>query len=346
MPRGNYWEMTYDPVRDNPSESRDLASIGGSDAGFREAVVNLPDSAPVETGKKELKSKKRRLNLKGKSFEDCDFRGGLHKASFAGCNFTGCNFTGTHWSIVKFTKCQFTRCHFFHTDFDECTFIDCSYSELSIGSPDVKFRTTSIDIEPFFSAITTNVAHLPEGVKKEYQLSRLEGTKVDVARQLYPFTAPMSDNYFAVHRELVLALARDRIASQRYPGSPNQTGASPIRVKGLNFLFAAFPALVDLGTLRLAGTLTNWGRSLARPIIFAATMTAVFALIYSIKLSSRESLFRAVEVFLVAGYNGDYNLTEQLRDQVWLRVVTILNLLIGLYWYSLIIPVVTRRFLR
>ena len=60
-----------------------------------------------------------------------------------------------------------------------------------------------------------------------------------------------------------------------------------------------------------------------------------------------KSFLRSIEVSLVAGYTAHTNADDWATQKgIALRGVTLLNLIFGIYWYSLIVPVITRKFLR
>jgi hypothetical protein len=332
MARGrNYWEMPYDPAGREPDAQENINELGNSN-GWDHAKVSL--TAPAESA---------RLNAAGKKFSDCNFRGFLEKGSLTDCVFVGCYFVGTHWKTVKFSGCTFERCHFLHADFINCRFVDCNFSDISVSAEHFTCESTEVDVREFLEGLSTNLRHLPERTSVDYQKSRLIRDKAKIARILYRSNQELfGRQYFASHRELILYSIRAEIEEKRFDEAVVR--ARPIRRSRISFLRKTWAYYVDLLAVRAAGGLTDWGQSITRPLVFILTIMCVFCVVYLLAfgVSYKWAAVRSVEVSLVAGYTA--HVTE--KDSAALRVVTLLNLIVGIYWYSLIVPVVTRKFLR
>lgn len=143
--------------------------------------------------------------------------------------------------------------------------------------------------------------------------------------------------------ELILFSIRSEIEENRFLLRQHPMERPQLRNR-LCFFFGSFSLFFDLALVRLAGILTNWGQSLARAFVLLLGIILVFGWSYVAFFEEpwRHALFRALDVSLVAGY--DVHIGE--NDVSALRVVTFINLIFGIYWYSLIVPVITRKFLR
>src|SRR5687768_1106930 len=118
MPRGHFWEMTYDPHWEGPTKERQLEDLDGS-SGYVEAIV--------------LSSSEARVRWTGMThslhFQRCDLRVTLVDSLVSNCTFSGCRFRGSTWSRVKFSNCVFDGCDFSEAYFTRCHFVDsCRFS--------------------------------------------------------------------------------------------------------------------------------------------------------------------------------------------------------------------------
>jgi len=327
--------MTFDPEGSEPKADKSIDQLSNL-TGFEYARVSLACA-----------DRSKRINLSGKRFSHCDCSGHLEKASFTNCEFLLCNFTGTHCSIVKFTRCTFRRCHFLHTDFNECRFIDCHFQEISVAAEHFRVNSTAIDVTQFLAAVTNNLCHLPDSTTPEYQRSRLKRDKAKLASILYRSNQELfGRHYFAAHKELIVCSIHGEIEEQRFlePQDGGTTNCKPRPRGKLSFLRRTFMSYAELVSVYLAGALTDWGQSIARAFLFISAVVPCFCLLYEVCFSMPlyQAVLRSADVSLVAGYTAHIHA----GDSTNLRLVTLLNLIVGLYWYSLIVPVVTRKFLR
>ena len=84
--------------------------------------------------------------------------------------------------------------------------------------------------------------------------------------------------------------------------------------------------------------------------MFLTAAVLFFSLVYyglSLRCSADpvqllRSFIKAMNVTLVAGFTAYFDVSQDLLMQL----VEVTNLLVGLFWYSLIVPAVTRKILR
>lgn len=326
--------MPYDPDGAEPDTDKRIFELknGSGLSGFDHARVVL---GPPESSA--------RLNVAEKRFSCCDFRGSIEKASFTKCEFLGCYFTGTHWKMVKFSRCRFQKCHFLHTDFLDCRFLECEFARISVSADHFRCETTEIDVTTFLAGVTTNLNYLPPNVPGGYQTSRLVRDKAKLARILYRSNQELfGRQFFAAHKELIVYSILADIEEQRF--EEIRPRSVPKRRRRASFLCRTFMSFIDLRTVQAAGGLTKWGQSIARPLFFILGVMFLFALLYLyiFNLKRGEAILRSLDVSFVAGYTGHIPVT----DSPALRITTLINLMVGIYWYSLIVPVITRKFLR
>src|SRR5688572_31246693 len=119
MPRGHYWEITYDPDSNGPTQTASLKDLDGS-SGLVERKVAAPDGQPVSV----------RWRTRGPSrlFQKCDIEEHVTDSLVSNCTFTDCRFRGSKWIDVKFSNCKFIRCDFTGISLLRCHFIsDCHF---------------------------------------------------------------------------------------------------------------------------------------------------------------------------------------------------------------------------
>jgi hypothetical protein len=321
MPRGQYWHATYDPRGTDPTQDFDLDgmanTVGPVDYVIKDAS-GLPKIAKI-------------------TFRGCDFKGKYSKLTFGESTFEDCNFNGGTWTEVKFSKCKFQKCHIAITEFAKCTFLECTFDGISVSAEHLKLERTSIQAAPFLSAVITNNDHLPQGTTAETQNRRLRITLSKVARTILSSTRdePDPDLYFEAYKEFMVRYLR---AKRDRQWDPKQTPKRRL----LPRLFFTGVVWVEHALTVTAGYLTDWGRSIMRPLFFAAAQIVVFAVVYRLmngKLTYLGSLAKSVDVTTVAGYT-------RYPTQGLERLATTINMLLGLYWYSLLIPTVVKRTLR
>src|SRR3989442_386365 len=104
MPRGNFWEATFDPDWDGPDEEAFLTSLDGS-TGLAKRRIVAADGKPVSVRWKRGDNTPRR-------FQQCDFQLEVRKANVSDCTFSRCRFKASTWQEVKFSNCTFEDCDF------------------------------------------------------------------------------------------------------------------------------------------------------------------------------------------------------------------------------------------
>lgn len=333
--RGKFWEITYRKngwspvvVEFNPRERLDTVT-GLVSTKITAKKCDLNESGALSG-----------CHLKNRDFVSCDFRLSLYRSSFENCTFRDCDFSQHTWTEVSFTNCTFERCNFVLWTFDSCSFLNtCKFAEITFAHHKVNLQNTAISASSFLAAIVTNVENLPPDVDKEYQEHRLVGSKLGIAVAIYQSTKDVAnlEYYFEAYKELRLATLRKNVEFAQYP-------ISTARFARFRALIASLGPRLELLLAEVTGGLTNWGQSVVLPLEFALWVFLFFIVIYG--LFADTSLVGAIQqsfnITIVAGYTFHLD-----ADDAWhLKMLKAINLIFGLFWYSLLIPTVVRRVLR
>jgi len=342
MPRGHYWEITYEPGIVPPREEVDL-STNDKSIGYADSTIVSGLSAPTVI--------KRHADDPERTFHKCHFALHIADSRIANWRFYQCTFEGSRWNNVKFSGCVFEECHFSEVWFTGCQFLaTCKFIKITASAELFRIRNTAISASSFLGALTTNLEHLPHNVTKEYQLYRLHRTREKLAKLIFDSTKnePDIDFYFEAYKELTLAMLREKVERNRYKFSHSK----PIRNNPVKFFLSSLPARLELLTVVLSGSFSDWGRSLTRPMLFFLGVVLMFTGVYygffyrlgtcPFQDQLAKSSIEALNVTLVAGYTAFFASSESLLRQC----VETVNLLLGLFWYSLIVPTITRKILR
>lgn len=345
MPRGNYWEMTYDPEAKQPDIAADLMQLDGT-TGFCDRKIVGKNAKPVQ-----VKTKKSDPELR---FERCDFALTVKDSLITNCTFSKCSFDGSKWENVKFSSCKFENCHFSRTSFVYCHFVDsCTFKNNSASAELLRMEDTAISASAFMASLSTNLDHLPPNISADYQRHRLVGTRETIAKTLFCSTRNEGNLkfYFEAYKELICSSLKQKIERHRYIAESRQP------VPKCKFLLKSLPARCEGVIVRTAGWLTDWGESLLKAFAFFGIVVLLFCGVYFFYelhhqmtgthdgdycVRMGKTLVMSLNISLVAGYTGYF----QANDPFMLQCIMIVNLVCGLFWYSLIIPVVTRKTLR
>lgn len=277
-------------------------------------------------------------HLTSKTFSQCDLAFPLNGGTFTDCVFEGCRFAGCTWDRVKFSGCAFRFCHFSHVTFRRCDFLStCKFEANSASAEHLSLEDTAISATAFLSAVTGNLSYLRVGVTKDYQRSRLIETKEKLAQAIYTSTKdrPEVAFYYEAHKELQFAVIDQSINKWRYNGK--------VQRSLFQFYCLTFLHRIEWGLIRLSGAITSWGRGTSRILGAFFAMIIVFAIAYYFlnSMTCLSALRRSIDISVVAGYTAHCGE----KDTEWFGV-RFLNMLLGVYWYSLMIPVLIKRALR
>lgn len=335
--RGNPWEMTYEPECNGPAQNANLDDLTTS-SGFVECRIVNKDGKPTQV-KWSLKD-----NLK-RHFQKCDFALLVQDSHISNCTFTSCRFNGSTWKNVKFSKCTFEKCDFSNARFDQCYFVDsCAFLQNSASAELFRMEGTAISASAFISNLETNLKYFPED-QWEFQKSRFCSTRAKISKTILSSTRNEADidYYFQAYEQLIRCTLINQIERHRFD---ENTGS-----RNSLFILRTLPQRFEQVVIEVSGWLTNWGRSMVRPGVFFCATVCLFTAVYrffepSINFTGFRQIgsacIEALNITLVAGYTAYFKSDAC----VTLQLLWLLNLLIGLFWYSLIIPVVTRRILR
>ncbi len=329
MARGNYWEITFSP-NDVERPRWQFAAL------------------PTDTGKQdvtiETKEGTRAINLRNKSFRGCDinhFR--LKDSSFSRCEFIDCRFIKADFTNVKFSTCIFKKCHFLNVHFEESQFIHCSFDDISMSAEQIRFSSTTVRATHFVQALKTNTAHLPGDKTPQHQEFRLLVDKAKIARSLFLSVRdkPELDLQFEANMCFELAERRKRIEEARW-----QVTGGKLKKTAWHYRFL-WRNCLRLGLLltKVAGFLTDWGKSPFKSMWLMFLSTALFTAIYIFLFNEAcgKAVIRAFDCGLVFGYSKYVRSSSSITG---LEIFSLLNAISGCCWYGLLIPTLSKRMFR
>jgi hypothetical protein len=334
-PRGRYWEVTY--KKESPAfEPWVLTETALDDE-------NASGKDKVEVNTKEGTEVTRRVNLRAKHFQTCDFNHfTLDDSSFSECTFIDCLFDKSDFSHVKFSKCRFDTCHFFHVKFQNCQFLNCEFANVSASAEHVYFISSSLLAGKFVDALSTNLSALPENTDAGYQEFRLQKTKAKIAGRILIGLRdePEPDILGDANRTFEIALQNRQIAEARWIDD----GRRLVNQNYWNqFVVVPFKK-AELEIMRIAGFFTDWGSSPVKSGWFLLGALVLFSGTYWIAFGHNlsDAVLRALDCTFVFGYsNYPHGAKTQAID--W---VMFINALAGLWWYGLFVPALTKRIFR
>lgn len=349
--RGFFWEAVYSPVEEAPTEEANLDCL---------TSVNSRIEGRTGFNNRIIQSAKDLPKIESKTFDSCDFSDEYVNFTFKNCHFNNCNFNKGKWTSVKFTECHFIKCNFSFSDFIGCIFRDCTFELITVSSDHLVFDRTSISARAFVSAIYTNTQHLPDGYSVEHQQYRLRHTKAKVAQAILQSTQqePDPDLFFEAYEIKALTWLEWEIHQPEFLEKDDKYTGKPIKRNALSAFLRGINPRIELYITLASGFITAWGRSIMRPVFIMAFITAASAIVYYcvIKKIYHQTdytlllaLQRAIDISVVAGYT---KYTPGPGTKVvdvyggWLSYFTTLHMLLGVYWYALIVPVIVRKILR
>ena len=357
MARGEYWQEIYNPEGSDPTEVLDFKKTPKVPGGQDKIVADITS----DIGHLELCV-----------FKDCDFINKYKEFTFKKCKFFGCRFDlNAEFVSVKFTDCEFHQCYFGFVVFSRCLFRNPIFERISISSDHAEFIKTSIGAEALLKALSTNMSALPAGKDPAYQTNRLFHTKAKVATNILISTEkePDQDVYNEAHRENVLSWLKWKIYRRKYKGERELSRKPNHNTQELASKWVYYPLAsigwIDYAITYVSGWLTNWGRSIMRPTAFILTVTVGFSVGYflygqcyyqdmnlpniSTATAIWEAFHRAVDISMVAGYTkympqSDGKSIDSLYSGP--TILSFIHMLLGVYWYGLMFPVIVKRTLR
>src|SRR6266487_849949 len=146
MPRGNFWEATFDPNWDGPVEEAFLTGLGGTSGLVKRRIVSA-NGKPISVKWKRSDNTPRR-------FQECDFHLEVQDAYISDCTFSQCRFRDSIWRDVKFSNCTFENCDFSRITLTRCHFLnDCRFSGNSASAELFRIQDTAISASAFISGL-------------------------------------------------------------------------------------------------------------------------------------------------------------------------------------------------
>lgn len=249
--------------------------------------------------------------------------------TFRDCSFTSCFMSACHFKNVRFDNCSFTNTDFFNSIFESCTFKNCIFRNCLARY--TRFERTSISAKSFFSGLRfpkeRYVGDESRNLLDSHNLKFLEN-RIELAQHIYRSNADLSAERYT--DEALYFLKKFELCS----------GFSNARIWN-------YPALVFEG---LGILITKGGTSLPRLLVSGVLFLVLFThwlknstveyLIGGNKGLAELSFSKSLSVFLGFGFtNCKLNSFSDL-------VLVVFCATTGIFWYSLLIPVLFRKIYR
>ncbi len=330
----------YDAFWDGPAQETSFANIASGTHVEERILVGDPVGTPVTV--------RWRAGNKPRRFERCDFALSVVPESFVtDCQFIRCRFKGSQWEGVRFSNCRFEQCDFSETTIRKCHFVNTCSFERNTASPQ-KFRIedTAISANAFLRGLQPNLED-ESPTLIDYSRFKFVATRQKIAKAIFSATRnePDVDYYFEAYEQLMRCTLDERVERHRF----NDATKQQTRIEKFWTLSAA--ARIDRRVVLFSGAITNWGKSIFWPLAAFVGVVLLFAALYfaitfhtgsSVLHEILKALLTATDISLVVGYTAEFR-----RDlPAVLKILMILNVLVGLAWYSLVVPALARRLFR
>jgi len=357
---GQQWEQSYceDLPRQVFSKKTDLAGLNNEAGAFEEFVQDNNRLDQYEKDGlawiKKRKSTNTPRNVEGKKFERCEIRLVVEGITFMKCDFVGCRFIANRWNFVKLRDCTFTRCHFFNFHMHGCEFLDCDFELITMSPEFLELHSLAIDPVRLVKALQPNLRFLPTGKDPVVETRKFARTRAKVAGAIQRAVTETGDPDASIdsHRLATEEALKARICQHGLRVDVVNQKQVEVAQSFAKQLFASFPDRLELLLLQLSGWLTDWGKSLGKSMLFILSVIVLFAFLYYFDSmgwplrwdfgKAVDSLLKSTDISVVAGYTSH----RDVGGGTFKECIKVANLLLGLFWYSLVVSVVAKRILR
>lgn len=335
----NFWEPIYDPTN---AGAFPYSSWPQQDDKRREHVT-LGNDAFSEAWDPDDK-----VVFSDITFLKCDFEGDFtdYTPTFKGCRFEHCDFGFSKWKRAKFKNCTFSACSLSIASFEECEFREGRFNQIGLSGNETFLQgTTFTNPADFIAAAYTCLDDNVLRAKRqslEYQRMRLEGTKATIARSLLHSSGNHGDE--AVYYDCV-KLYQNLSITSRTMEARYKLSEKPGWDKSIANLAGLLTLRLEYFIINSVGWLNNWGASIAKPTLMGAFMIIAFSFLYwitSIKSTFLGALSASIDISLLVGF------TKQASNSLPMgtKFAFTLNMILGLIWYSVLLPTVVNRISR
>ncbi len=353
---GKYWEQSFskelaDDVRNRPLSLVDVHSKAG---GFQNAIADNNRLDRYEKHgegwiKKRISSDVPR-DIRNKRFEQCEIRLVIEGVTFEGCHFVSCRFIANRWKEIKFSNCKFERCHFFNLHISGCDFVECRFELISISPESLSLESVSIAPLELVRALQPNIRDLPAGKDPVVESLLFASTRAKVVGALHQAVLQSGNlaNSLDGYRAVVTCTLEASIAQKglRYDKSKQ---ADVARGRIAHIAYSLLDRM-ELVLINVTGWLTDWGKSLGRAILFMLCVFGFFSVVYyfaSIEKAfnwdparAANCLAMSFDISVVAGYTAH---RKPDSSSFCLEAIKLVHLFLGVFWYSLVVSVASKR---
>ncbi|MFM5274077.1 pentapeptide repeat-containing protein [Aeromonas caviae] len=338
----SYWEPIYDPQFTGTTNEFDWSTT--QKTGVKKSLCKSSS----------LKSKKDSLNVRGwtiKSFNfvECDFSGSFHPTlSFNSCVFEKCDMGFTTWRGTKFSNCTFIKCSFTMATFEQCIFHNCTWEDTGMSGTETKLFDTIIEnpksfIDSGYTNIDQHILKQNGNTTPEYQLLRLEETKVKLARLVLSNNERNSED--SVYYESIQVYLTQSIKAKSAKALFNIKSKKNLITSFFSLIFSEF----EKGLISISGSINGWGGNISRATLFGVLIILIYSIIYTfVNFDGFEpspwklAIIKSLDISLLIGYTKHATVALNWKVQTLYGI----NALLGLWWYAIFVPTVINRICR
>ncbi len=288
--------------------------------------------------------------IRGKKFDQCEIRLVIEGVTFEGCHFVNCRFIANRWKEIKFANCRFERCHFFNLHIYGCDFVDCRFELIGISPESLALESVSIAPLKLVSALQPNLRELPDNKDPVVESLLFASTRAKVVGALHQAVVQSGNlaNSLDGYRAVVTCTLKASVAQK---GLRFDESKQAFVARG-RIVHVACSLLdrIELVLIYVTGWLTDWGKSLGRAILFMLCVFVFFSLVYYFASIERvivwdpdhaaKCIAMSFDISVVAGYTAH---RKPDSSSFSLEVFKLVHLLLGVFWYSLVVSVAAKR---
>ncbi|OBU06767.1 pentapeptide repeat-containing protein [Morganella psychrotolerans] len=307
---------------------------------------------------------KKKITFLNCKFEKCYFS----FSEFNDVNFTNCNFQCCSFSQAKFYRCFFD---------DNCRFYNISISGSTTLISQTEIRASKFFKKIYKPYDEQLDLYKSKGLNRKEEIFRLNRSVLKVSKVMLESNRNCSndDVFYDSVKNLFIKKLNDKKSSNSYRIEQlrielinkkkdvklKENKAISFRLLCLFkiiylFLFKKTAFFIEGIVMKMFGFINGWGSSLPRVFIFGVLILLIYTIIYmfmdggqvpvisvygeakNVEVTSfyyfTNSLLKSFDVTFLAGYTKHITMYDSILKQLTLLT----NMLVGLFWYSVLIP--------
>jgi len=307
---------------------------------------------------------KKKITISNCNFEKCYFS----FSEFNDVNFINCDFECCSFSQARFYRCFFD---------DNCSFYNISISGSTTLMVQTEIRASGFFKKIYEPYNEQSGLYKEKGLNKKEQIFRLNRSILKVSKKILESNKNCSndDFFYDSVKNLFVKKLSDKKSSNSYRieqlriDLKNKANDVKLKknkeiifrikcfIKIIYLYFFKKPAFaIESIVMRVFGFINGWGSSLPRVFIFGVFILLMYTIIYMIMDGGQvpiindsgeaknidvtsfyyfvSSLLKSFDVTFLAGYTKHITM----YDSIFKQLTLLTNMLVGLFWYSVLIP--------